>query len=340
MISTVHHDHIPSARVSPGHTQSQLIGLAPGTDEIDNGKGVWEGGHQPVGVLNQKVVEIPGVGVQKGHLILSGPDDTWMVVPHMRDIVDAIQERLALLVIKELALSPDDFDRILVGDTQRRAQVSFSGFQDLLFRRSEGPGCMALWRLGRARVMAPPGLLLRACFDSVGYSQYQIGVRRQCFPQIPLGGEGHPGKVSLEAETIGDELEVKVLKIDHLGIAVNSIDEGKNFWTDVMGLEFEGTETVQEQKVTTAFFPVGESEVELLESTSPDGPIAKYLEKKGAGLQHIAFRVENIESALEELKEKGVRLIDETPRHGAGGAKIAFLHPKATGGILVELCER
>ena len=133
---------------------------------------------------------------------------------------------------------------------------------------------------------------------------------------------------------------MKVLKIDHLGIAVHSINEGKNFWAEVMGLEFEGTETVEEQKVTTAFFPVGESEVELLESTSPDGPIAKYLEKKGAGLQHIAFRVDNIESALEELKAKGVRLIDEKPRHGAGGAKIAFLHPKATGGILVELCER
>jgi methylmalonyl-CoA/ethylmalonyl-CoA epimerase len=133
---------------------------------------------------------------------------------------------------------------------------------------------------------------------------------------------------------------MKILKIDHLGVAVNSISEGKNFWADVLGLEFEGTETVEEQKVTTAFFPVGESEVELLESTSPDGPIAKYLEKKGAGLQHIAFRVENIESALQELKDKGVRLIDEKPRHGAGGAKIAFLHPKATGGILVELCER
>jgi methylmalonyl-CoA/ethylmalonyl-CoA epimerase len=121
---------------------------------------------------------------------------------------------------------------------------------------------------------------------------------------------------------------MKILKIDHLGIAVKSINEGKNFWTDVLGLEFEGTETVEEQKVTTAFFPVGESEVELLESTSPDGPIAKYLEKKGAGLQHIAFRVENLESALQELKDKGVRLIDEKPRHGAGGAKIAFLHPK------------
>jgi len=133
---------------------------------------------------------------------------------------------------------------------------------------------------------------------------------------------------------------MKILKIDHLGIAVNSIDEGKNFFSDILGLKFEGAETVEEQKVTTAFFPVGESEVELLESTAPDGPVAKYIEKKGEGIQHIAFRVENIEEALSELKEKGVRLIDEKPRKGAGGAKIAFLHPKSTHGVLVELCER
>ena len=133
---------------------------------------------------------------------------------------------------------------------------------------------------------------------------------------------------------------MKILKIDHIGIAVNSIEDGKKFWKDTLGLDFEGKETVEEQKVTTAFFPVGESEVELLESTAPDGPIAKYIEKKGTGMQHIAFRVENIESALSELKEKGIRLIDETPRIGAGGAKIAFLHPKATNGVLVELCER
>ncbi|MCK5096528.1 MAG: methylmalonyl-CoA epimerase [Desulfobacteraceae bacterium] len=133
---------------------------------------------------------------------------------------------------------------------------------------------------------------------------------------------------------------MKIKKIDHLGIAVSSIDSGKKFWQDIMGLELEGTETVEEQKVTTAFMPVGESEVELLESTSPDGPIAKYIEKRGAGLQHVAFRVENIDEALAELKEKGVQLIDQTPRNGAGGARIAFLHPKATGGILVELCER
>ncbi|MBF0112703.1 MAG: methylmalonyl-CoA epimerase, partial [Desulfamplus sp.] len=119
---------------------------------------------------------------------------------------------------------------------------------------------------------------------------------------------------------------MKITKIDHLGIAVKSIENGKSFWSDVLGLKFEGAETVETQKVTTAFFPVGESEVELLESTSPDGPVAKYIEKKGEGIQHIAFRVENIEEALQELKNKGIKLIDETPRIGAGGAKIAFIH--------------
>jgi methylmalonyl-CoA/ethylmalonyl-CoA epimerase len=133
---------------------------------------------------------------------------------------------------------------------------------------------------------------------------------------------------------------MKVLKIDHLGIAVHSIEEAKKFFQDTLGLKFEGSETVTEQKVTTAFFPVGDSEVELLESTAPDGPIAKYLEKRGEGIQHIAFRVENIEEALAELKEKGIRLIDEKPRLGAGGAKIAFLHPKSTHGVLIELSER
>jgi methylmalonyl-CoA/ethylmalonyl-CoA epimerase len=133
---------------------------------------------------------------------------------------------------------------------------------------------------------------------------------------------------------------MKVLKIDHLGIAVNSIKEAKKLFHDILGLEFEGTETVQEQKVTTAFFPVGDSEVELLESTAPDGPIAKYLEKRGEGIQHIAFRVDNLEEALAELKDKGIRLIDEKPRKGAGGAKIAFLHPKSTHGVLIELSER
>lgn len=133
---------------------------------------------------------------------------------------------------------------------------------------------------------------------------------------------------------------MKILKIDHIGVAVKSIEQTGKFYSETLGMEHKGSETVAEQKVTTAFFPVGESEVELLESTAPDGPIAKYIEKKDEGIQHIAFRVADIEEALAELKAKGVRLIDEKPRRGAGGAKIAFLHPKATFGVLVELCER
>ena len=133
---------------------------------------------------------------------------------------------------------------------------------------------------------------------------------------------------------------MKVLKIDHLGIAVKSINEGKKFWGDLLGLWLEDSEAMAEEKLITTFFPIGESEIELLETTDPEGPIGRYLEKRGEGVHHIALRVENIEEALKELKEKGIRLIDEKPRKGAGGAKIAFLHPKSTNGVLVELCER
>ena len=131
-----------------------------------------------------------------------------------------------------------------------------------------------------------------------------------------------------------------VKKVDHIGIAVSNLDEAIKLYTEVMGLELHGTEVVEEQKVKVAFLPVGDTEVELLESTSPDGPIAKFIEAKGQGIQHVAFRVDNIEAALEEMKAKGMRLIDEKPRYGAGGARIAFLHPKSTSGVLIELCER
>lgn len=133
---------------------------------------------------------------------------------------------------------------------------------------------------------------------------------------------------------------MRILGIDHVGIAVKSIDAAETFWTDALGLPCEGRETVTEQKVTTAFLPVGGSEVELLESTTPDGPVATFIEKKGQGIQHIAFRVADIETALLEMQERGIRLIDSQPRKGAGGARIAFLHPKDTNGVLIELCER
>jgi methylmalonyl-CoA/ethylmalonyl-CoA epimerase len=128
-------------------------------------------------------------------------------------------------------------------------------------------------------------------------------------------------------------------KIDHIGVAVENLEHSLNIFKNMLGMKCTGEEVVEEQDVKVAFLPVGESEIELLESTSPDGNIAKYIQKKGEGIHHIAFEVDDLEAKLEELKEKGVRLIDEKPRYGAGGARIAFLHPKSTNGILVELCE-
>jgi methylmalonyl-CoA epimerase len=127
-------------------------------------------------------------------------------------------------------------------------------------------------------------------------------------------------------------------RIDHVGIAVKSIDEAVKLYTD-LGLKVEGTEVVESQKVKVAFIPIGQSRIELLESTAPDGNIAKFIEAKGEGIHHLAVKVDNIEKALEELTAKGYALIDKVPRVGAGGHKIAFVHPKATKGVLLELTE-
>ncbi len=129
-------------------------------------------------------------------------------------------------------------------------------------------------------------------------------------------------------------------KVDHIGIAVNNLEETLKVYQEVLGLELHGVEVVEEQKVKVAFLPIGDTEIELLEATAPDSPIAKFIEAKGQGVQHIAFKVDHIEEALEDMKAKGMRLIDEKPRYGAGGARIAFLHPKSTNGVLIELCER
>jgi len=131
-----------------------------------------------------------------------------------------------------------------------------------------------------------------------------------------------------------------VNKVDHIGIAVKNLDEAVNFYENILGLKVTGTETVNEQKVKVAFLPVGDSEVELLESTEEDGPVAKFIAKNGEGVQHIAYRVDDVEAAIAQMKEKGIRMIDDKPRYGAGGAKIAFCHPKSTFGVLIELCQR
>ncbi|HNY44009.1 MAG: methylmalonyl-CoA epimerase [Bacteroidota bacterium] len=132
---------------------------------------------------------------------------------------------------------------------------------------------------------------------------------------------------------------MELTHIEHIGIAVKSIEEAKKYYEDVLGLKCYAIEEVKDQKVKTAFFKIGQTKIELLESTDPEGPVGKFIEKKGEGIHHIAFATKNIEEVLKNVEAKGVRLIDAVPRKGAEGLDIAFLHPKSTFGVLTELCE-
>jgi methylmalonyl-CoA/ethylmalonyl-CoA epimerase len=130
-----------------------------------------------------------------------------------------------------------------------------------------------------------------------------------------------------------------VRSINHIGIAVSSLAEQSVFYREVLGAQFEGEEVVEDQKVRVAFFRVGEVRIELLEPTAPDSPVALFLEKRGMGVHHIAYTVENIEERIQELKARGVRMVDEAPRRGAHHTQIAFLHPKSSFGVLTEICQ-
>ena len=132
---------------------------------------------------------------------------------------------------------------------------------------------------------------------------------------------------------------MNISHIEHIGIAVENLNESIAWYENVLGLKCYAIEEVAEQKVKTAFFMLGDTKIELLESTDPEGPIGKFVAKKGAGVHHIAYAVKDLEHRLQEMQEKGVELIDKTPRKGAEGLHIAFLHPKSTGGVLTELCE-
>ena len=132
---------------------------------------------------------------------------------------------------------------------------------------------------------------------------------------------------------------MKISHIEHLGIAVKSLEEAIPFWENILGFKCYSIEEVADQKVKTAFFKVGQTKIELLEPASEESTIAKFIANRGEGVHHVAYAVENIEEALAEAESKGVRLIDKTPRRGAEGLTIAFLHPKSTGGVLTELCE-
>ena len=132
---------------------------------------------------------------------------------------------------------------------------------------------------------------------------------------------------------------MKLSHIEHIGIAVNNLNEAIPYYENILGLKCYAIEEVKDQKVKTAFFKIGQTKLELLESTSPEGPITKFIEKRGQGIHHLAFAVDGIENALSEVEEEGIRLIDQQPRKGAEGLDIAFLHPKSTFGVLTEFCE-
>jgi len=132
-----------------------------------------------------------------------------------------------------------------------------------------------------------------------------------------------------------------IVGIDHVGVAVNNLDEAISLYRDVLGLKLEGVHAVEEQKVLVASFSAGgETRIELLEPTESESPVAKFVERRGEGVHHIALKVRNIEAVLEDFKGKGLKLVDEKPRIGVGGAKIAFIHPKSTRNVLLELCEK
>jgi methylmalonyl-CoA/ethylmalonyl-CoA epimerase len=133
---------------------------------------------------------------------------------------------------------------------------------------------------------------------------------------------------------------MKISYIEHIGIAVKSLSESIAYYENVLGLKCYSIEEVKDQKVKTAFFNVGQTKLELLESTDPEGPVCKFIANKGEGIHHIAFAVENIAESLAEAESKGIRLIDAVPRKGAEGLSIGFLHPKSTFGVLTEFCER
>lgn len=131
-----------------------------------------------------------------------------------------------------------------------------------------------------------------------------------------------------------------IKKVDHIGIAVRSLQEALPFYTEILHLPLLGVEVVESEKVKVAFLKAGESKIELLEPTSDDSAIAKHIEKRGEGIHHIALGVDSIQERINEIKEKGIRMIQDVPKEGAGGALVAFMHPKSTGSVLYELCEK
>jgi methylmalonyl-CoA epimerase len=271
------------------------------------------------------VIIIETVGVGQGEVEIINHADLVMVlaVPGLGDDIQAI--KAGLLEIGDIfVVNKSDLpgaDRVAV---ELRAGISLSAGE----KYEQIPIIM---------VSAETGMGLDKLLDSIDNVFEKLNDSGEILLRRALRLSGG-SRLGLQVNK--GESKMKCLHFDHIGVAVKNLEDAAKFYEAVLGIKPTGIEEVEEQKVKVMFMPCGDCEFELLESTSPDGPVARFIEKYGEGVQHIAIRVDDIDAALAELKEKGIRLIDETPRYGAGGARIIFIHPKATNGVLLELCER
>jgi len=149
-----------------------------------------------------------------------------------------------------------------------------------------------------------------------------------------------PRRSTRSAKSAKSALAAQSARIAHIGIAVRDLEEALRLYQEALGLPLHGRETVESDRVIVAFLDAGDTEVELLQATDPESPVARFIERRGEGVHHIALEVDDVEESLKNLSGRGYRLIDEEPRIGAGGARVAFVHPRSTGGVLIELCEK
>jgi len=269
------------------------------------------------------IVETVGVGQAEVEIVNEADIVLVLAVPGLGDDIQAIKAGLLeigdVFVVNKCDLP--GADRVAV---ELKASLSLSSDE----KRRETPVVM---------VSAESGSGLPALLDTVWTQMHELEQSGELTLRrgLRLGGGGRTG-LNLAEGVIG----MNCLNFDHIGVAVKNLEDAAAFYEKILGIKRTGIEEVDEQKVRVMFLPCGECEVELLESTSEDGPVARFIAKNGEGVQHVAIRVADLDVALAELKEQGIRMIDETPRYGAGGARIAFVHPKATNGVLMELCER
>jgi len=316
------------------------------------------------------LVETVGVGQDEVDIVKAADVSVVVLVPGMGDDIQAIKAGIMeigdvfvinkaeregvertereLIALLEMSARPDGWHPPIVRTvaTQNRGITEFAeAIERYAVFRQQNPAALAQ----RANVaenriieLLRERLLKRALSEVLSAGQLEQWAAevaaRQRDPYTIV--ETITGKMRFEKNSSESNHTKSATKIEHLGVAVASLDEALGFWRDGLGLELEEVEVVEDQGVRVAMLPVGESRIELLEATGADTPVGKFLAKRGGGLHHLCVEVEDVAAKLKELKARGVRLIDEQPRRGAGGALVAFVHPASTGGVLIELVER